>query len=48
MGETKLDIPILQPGEKVIGVAYLTVDDGVVFTAHPGGGRRRAGIRLVD
>ncbi len=36
MEEAKLSIPALQPGEKVIGVAYLTEDDEVVFEFHPG------------
>ena len=36
MQEIKPDIPILQPGEKVIGVAYLTEDDEIVFVPHPG------------
>ncbi len=36
MGKAKLDIPILEPGEKVLGVAYLTEDDEIVFEPHPG------------
>ena len=36
MEETKLDIPLLQPGGKVIGVAYLTEDDEIVFAPHTG------------
>ena len=36
MEETELDIPLLQPGEKVIGVAYLTEDDEIVFAPHTG------------
>jgi hypothetical protein len=36
MQEAKLDILILQPGEKVIGVAYLTPDDEIVFASYPG------------
>ncbi len=36
MEQTKLDIPILQPGEKVIGVAYLTQDEEIIFAPHPG------------
>ena len=31
----KPNIPALQPGEKIIGVAYLTQDDEIVFTPHP-------------
>ena len=30
--ENELDIPVLQPGEKVIGSAYLTQDGEIVFT----------------
>jgi hypothetical protein len=29
---TKLDIPILQPGEKIIGHAYVTEEGEIVFT----------------
>ncbi len=36
MEQTKPDIPILQAGEKVIGVAYLTEDDEIVFAPHSG------------
>ncbi len=36
MQESKLDIPVLKPDEKVIGVAYLTEDDEIVFAPHPG------------
>ena len=32
MQETKLDIPLLQPGEKIVGLAYLTEDDGWVWS----------------
>ena len=34
--EKELDIPVLQPGEKVIGSAYLTQDGEILFTP-PGG-----------
>jgi hypothetical protein len=36
MEETELDIPILQPGEKIIGHAYITEDAEVVFAPHSG------------
>ncbi len=36
MQESKLDIPVLQPGEKVLGVAYVTEDDEIIFAPHPG------------
>jgi hypothetical protein len=36
MEETKLDIPILQPGEKIIGHAYVTEEESIVFTPHSG------------
>ena len=36
MGETKLVIPILQPGEKVVGSAYLTQEGEIVFSPHQG------------
>jgi len=36
MQEATLDIPILQPGEKVIGLAYLTEDGEIIFSMHPG------------
>lgn len=36
MEETKLDIPILQPYEKIIGAAYLTEDNEIIFAPHPG------------
>jgi hypothetical protein len=36
MEETKLDIPILQPGEKIIGHAYVTEEEEIVFTPHSG------------
>jgi len=35
MEETKLEIPLLQSGEKVIGAAFLTQDGEVIFTSHP-------------
>jgi len=28
-------IPVLQPGEKIIGSAYLTADGEIVFDYHP-------------
>ncbi len=31
---SELEIPFLQPGEKVIGLAYLTADGEIVFTPH--------------
>jgi len=34
MGETKLVIPILQPGAKVVGSAYLTQEGEIVFSPH--------------
>lgn len=34
--QTKLDIPILQPGEKIIGHAYVTEEGEIVFTPHSG------------
>ena len=34
MENLKPDIPFLRPGEKVIGVAYLTEDQEIVFTPH--------------
>jgi hypothetical protein len=34
MEQTKLDIPFLKPGEKVVGRAYLTEDGEIVFTPH--------------
>ena len=36
MEEIKLDIPILQPGEKIIGHAYVTEEGEIVFTPHSG------------
>ncbi len=36
MEEAKLDIPILEPGEKVVGTAYITEDDEIIFEPHPG------------
>ena len=36
MEESKLDIPILQPGEKIIGHAYVTDEGEIVFTPHSG------------
>jgi hypothetical protein len=32
MEELKPNIPFLRPGEKVLGVAYLTQDQEIVFT----------------
>ena len=34
MEEKELNIPVLQPGEKVIRSAYLTLDGEIVFTSH--------------
>ena len=34
MEELKPNIPFLRPGEKVLGVAYLTQDEEIVFTPH--------------
>ena len=34
MEEKELNIPLLQPGEKVIRSAYLTPDGEIVFTSH--------------
>ena len=34
MEKLKPNIPLLRPGEKVIGIAYLTQDDEIVFTPH--------------
>jgi len=36
MEEDKFDIPILQPGEKVIGHAYVTEEGEIVFSPHSG------------
>jgi hypothetical protein len=36
MEETKLDLPLLRPGEKIIGHAYITEDAEIVFTPHTG------------
>lgn len=36
MQETRPDLQILTPDEKVIGVAYITEDDEIIFTHHPG------------
>jgi hypothetical protein len=36
MEETRLDLPVLQPGEKIIGHAYVTEDGEIVFTPHTG------------
>jgi hypothetical protein len=36
MEATNLDIPVLQPGEKVIGHAYVTEDGEIIFTPHSG------------
>jgi len=35
-GKAKLDIPVLQPGEKVVGLAYITEDDEIIFSSQPG------------
>lgn len=35
MGTSANEIPILQPGEKVLGTAYLTQDGEIVLTYHP-------------
>jgi hypothetical protein len=37
-------IPVLQPGEKVIGSAYLTEDGEIVFTSH----RNSIEVALVE
>ena len=42
-GETPA-IPVLQPGEKVIGSAYLTEDGEIVFTSH----RNSIEVALVE
>jgi hypothetical protein len=34
MEETELDLPVLQPGEKIIGHAYVTEEGEIVFTPH--------------
>ena len=34
MEATELEIPLLQPGEKVIGIAYLSQDGEIVFSPH--------------
>ena len=34
MEKLKPDIPFLRPGEKVIGIAYLTEDQEIIFTPH--------------
>ncbi len=34
MEELEPNIPILQPEEKVLGIAYLTPDEEIVFTPH--------------
>ena len=36
MEATNLDIPVLQPGEKIIGRAYVTEDGEIVFTPNTG------------
>jgi hypothetical protein len=36
MEETKVDIPILQPGEKIIGHAYVTEEGEIVFAPRSG------------
>ena len=35
MDETKVEIPLLQSEEKVVGSAFLTQDEEVIFTPHP-------------
>jgi len=35
METTEMEVALLQPGEKVIGVAYLTQDGEIVFSPHP-------------
>ncbi len=34
MEEPKPNIPFLRPGEKVLGVAYLTQDEEILYTPH--------------
>ena len=34
--ENRLDIPILQPGERIIGHAFVTEEGEIVFTPHSG------------
>jgi len=36
MQTTEMEVALLQPGEKVIGTAYLTPDGEIVFSPHPG------------
>ena len=36
MEEARFDIPILQPGEKIIGHAYVTEEGEIVFSPHSG------------
>lgn len=36
MEQTKPDIPQLESGEKILGIAYLTPDEEVIFTPHSG------------
>ena len=40
----EIDIPVLRPGEKVIGTAYLTHDGEIVFTPH----RNAIAVALVE
>jgi len=41
---TTRDIPVLQPGEKIVGLAYITEEDEIVFTSQPGA----VGVLLVE
>jgi hypothetical protein len=34
--QNRLDIPILQPGERIIDHAYITEEGEIVFTPHSG------------
>ncbi len=34
MEKLELNIPVLQPGEKVLGIAYLTPDEEILFKPH--------------
>jgi len=42
--DTKLDVQMLQPGEKIVGLAYITEDDEIIFNAQPGA----AAVVLVE
>jgi len=35
MEATKIEVALLQPGENVIGSAYLTQEGEIVFSPHP-------------